>query len=148
MRAIIPALAGSKWFVLDALRVQEVMGMRAWIPLPQATPGTPGVLAWRGRAVSVLDVGRFLDGGTPLRSGSPCARTLVAEAGACTVAIPVDAVREVHEVGPLALRTSGSGADLETEEILVGDVTMPLLDLEKVIARLIAGDPAEPAEAK
>jgi chemotaxis signal transduction protein len=137
MRAIIPALAGSTWFVLDALQVQEVMGMRPWVALPHASPATPGVLAWRGRAVSVLDVGRFLEGGTPLRAGGSSTRTLVAEAATCTVAIPVDAVREVHEVSALAVRPSSATSGIATDEVLLGDVAMPLVDLEKLIARLL-----------
>jgi len=137
MRAVIPAMAGSTWFVLDALAVQEVMGARAWVPLPHASPETPGVLAWRGRAVAVLDVGKFLDGCSPLRASAPCPRTLVVEAGDCTMAIPVDAVREVHEVGPLAVRSVAVGTGRTTDEVVLGERTMPLLDLGAVIARLL-----------
>jgi chemotaxis signal transduction protein len=137
MRAIIPAMAGSKWFVLDALAVQEVLGIRPWVPLPHASPETPGVLSWRGRAVAVLDVRKFLAGSEPLASGVTCARTLVVEGEGCTLAIPVDAVREVHEVKPSDLRPSGSATAMIKDEVVVGGTTMPRIDLGAVLELLL-----------
>jgi chemotaxis signal transduction protein len=143
MRAIIPAMAGSTWFGLDALSVQEVMGARSWVPLPHAAPETPGVLAWRGRAVAVLDVGYFLAGSNPLDANSPSARILVVTAGACTVAIPVDAVREVHEVGDLGGDQAQDGS-LASDEVVLGDQKMPMLDLKAMIARVLHEPLASP----
>jgi chemotaxis signal transduction protein len=137
MRAIIPALAGSTWFVLDALVVQEVLGSRSWVPLPHAPPETPGVLSWRGRAVAVLDVRAYLAGCEPLGAGATSPRTLVVLGEGCTLALPVEAVREVHEVKPSDIRPAGTVSAMIKEEVVVGGTTMPRIDLEAVLERLL-----------
>jgi chemotaxis signal transduction protein len=142
MRAIIPAMAGSTWFVLDALAVQEVLGMRTWVPLAHASPETPGVLSWRGRAVAVLDVRPLLGAGELLAKGTTCARTLVVQGEGCTLAIPVDAVREVHEVNPSDVRPFEDAAEMIHDAVVVGEKTMPRIDLGAVLERLLR----EPAE--
>jgi len=103
------------------------------VVLPFAAPRTPGVLSWRGRAVAVLDLGELLPGGEPLRAGTTRARTLVVEAATCTLAIPVDVVREVHEVGPHQLRPAGDGARHCTEEVSLLEGVMPVLDLASIV---------------
>jgi chemotaxis signal transduction protein len=142
MRAILPALAKTSWFGLDALAVQEVLGARTWIALPHASLETPGVLAWRGRAVAVLDVGRLLDQGATL-SGSSCARALVIDAKECTLAIPVDGVREVHEVTTGAIRPSERAPRIAPFEVAIDSMFVPLLDLEQVIVRLLRDHPGD-----
>lgn len=137
MRAIIPAMTGSAWFALDALAVQEVIGERPWVVLPFAAHRTPGVLSWRGRAVAVLDLAELLPGGEPLRAGCTRPRTLVVEAATCTLAIPVDVVREVHEVGPHQIRPAGEGARHCTEEVSLLEGVMPVLDLASIVENVL-----------
>ena len=117
MRAIIPAMTGSAWFALDALAVQEASsGSARGSCCPSRRCERPACSPGGGRAVAVLDLARLLPGGEPLRAGFPRPRTLVVEAATCTLAIPVDVVREVHEVGPHQLRPAGEGARHCTEE--------------------------------
>jgi chemotaxis signal transduction protein len=143
MRAIIPAMAGSAWFGLDALAVQEVLGERSWVRLPHASPCAPGVLAWRGRAVAVLDVSEFLRECEPLRVNVPRPRTLVVLAEACTFAIPVDSVRVVHEIGapPPGPKEDGSGepANLSdgVDESAIDAAALPVLDLVAIVERVL-----------
>jgi|HubBroStandDraft_6_1064221.scaffolds.fasta_scaffold1149650_2 chemotaxis signal transduction protein len=137
MRAIIPAMTGSAWFALDALSVQEVIGERPWVLVPFAAHRTPGVLSWRGRAVAVLDVSELLEGGEPLRAGSTRARTLVVLAATCTLAIPVDLVREVHEVSPNQVRPAGEGARHCAEEVSLLEGVMPVLDLAAIVESVL-----------
>jgi chemotaxis signal transduction protein len=143
MRAIIPAMTGSAWFALDAVAVQEVIGERPWVLLPFAAHRTPGVLSWRGRAVTVLDVGDLLPGGEPLRAGSTRPRTLVAVAATCTLAIPVDAVREVHDVVPGDIRPAEGRTPHCTEEVSLLEGVMPVLDLASIIEDVLR-ETAEP----
>jgi chemotaxis signal transduction protein len=138
---MIPAMIGSAWFAVDALAVQEVIGGRSWVPLPFAAPRTPGVLSWRGRAVTVLDVGDLFPGAEPLRAGLTRARTLVAEAATCTLAIPVDVVREVHDIGPHQIAPAGHGAHHCTEEVSLLEGVMPVLDLRSIVEELLHEEP-------
>jgi chemotaxis signal transduction protein len=144
MRAIIPAMTGSAWFALDALAVQEVIGERPWVLVPFAASRTPGVLSWRGRAVAVLDVGDLLSGGAPLSVGGTRPRTLVVEAATCTVAIPVDLVREVHEVGPHQVRAASEGARHFTEEVSLLEGVMPVLDLASIVENVLREETVSP----
>jgi chemotaxis signal transduction protein len=98
MRGFIPAKIGTAWVVLEATYVREILGARSWVPIPHASPNVPGVLAWRGRAIAVLDLARLVESGEPLRPGVERPRNLVVEARGCTLAIPVDAVHEVREL--------------------------------------------------
>ncbi len=142
MRAIIPAMIGSAWFALDAMAVQEVIGERSWVLLPFAPPRTPGVLSWRGRAVAVLDLGDLLDGGESIRTRSVLPRTLVVEAATCTLAIPVDRVHEVHEVGPHQFRPAEGGARHATEEVSLLEGILPVLDLATIVENLLHDETA------
>jgi purine-binding chemotaxis protein CheW len=140
MLSAIPAKIGPVWVALDALRVQEILGPRAWVPIPHASPYVPGVLEWRGRAIAVFDLFRLAGVADPLRSGTQRARTLVIEARGCALAIPVDAVHEVQPVAASALRRTHatqlphSSAEVD---LLVG--TAPVLDLDAVVDSLLAG---------
>jgi chemotaxis signal transduction protein len=140
MRAFIPAKSGAAWFALDALAVQEITGGRAWVPIPNASPEVPGVIPWRGRAIAVLDISTVVGGGEPLRPDTPRSRIVVVEAARCTLAIPVDLVREVHELTPAQVRVPHATrvAHSSSEIDLLGS-TMPVLDLESLVARVVGG---------
>ena len=144
MKAVIPARAGSRWIAFEALAVQEILGQRPWTTIPYAAPETPGVLVWRGRAVAVLDIGRLLGGPAPPRSGDSASRTIVAQSRSCTLAIPVDLVREVHEVWPSQLRETGYAVPYSREEVVLPEMTLPLVDLDSVVDGVLAGEADKP----
>src|SRR5690242_15810107 len=64
--SIVPIQVDGLWLALPAHAVQEILGQRPWIPITGAPSELPGVLAWRGRAIAVFDVGRVIDGAAPL----------------------------------------------------------------------------------
>lgn len=98
-RSLLPLSVDGAWLLIEARDVIEILGACPLTRLPGTPTLMPGVTAFRGRAVAVLDVGALL-GADPLATRAPRARTVVVELGASTVAIPADAVREVVELQP------------------------------------------------
>jgi chemotaxis signal transduction protein len=137
-RKVIPVKIGHLWVILDADVVQEIVGARAWVPVPQSSPLVPGVLAWRGRAVAVFDLSVLAHAGAPLRPGVERPRTLIVQSKGCVLAMPVDIVREVQEVDASLLRaahvTSMQHSSLEAD---VFGAPAPVLDLGSVVSALL-----------
>ena len=81
------------WAALRAHDVREILGERVWVAIPGTQAVMPGVTAWRGRAIAVLDLAAVIDGLTPLGGVATQggegkrSRTLVAQVGDNTVAI-------------------------------------------------------------
>lgn len=100
MASLLPVQIKDHWFAIDASAVREILGPRPWAVIPGASSEIPGVLGWKGRAIVVVDLGAMAARPAPLVEGEVRARTLVVEAGACFVAIPVDAAREAKSVSP------------------------------------------------
>lgn len=101
-RALLPVRIEGRWLALDATAVIEVLGAKPVLPLPGAPAGLPGVFAWRGRAVAVLDLG-VAALGLPAPT-QPRSRTVLARLEGTSLALPVDEVREVRLVEPSELR--------------------------------------------
>jgi len=133
MRSIVPFVIGSAAFALDALAVLEVAGERPWVPLPFAPRGAPGVASWRGRAIALVDVGALLSGGHSLAPGQVRARTVVARAAGCTVALPVDQVREVHDVAETLVGPAPPGALYASALVEAPGGPVTLLDFEALV---------------
>src|SRR6185369_874769 len=95
MRALVPARVGQAWVLLDAEIIREILGAEVWLPIPGARAEMPGVIAWRGRAIPVVDLAAPF-GSERLSAGQARARTLIASVAESVVAVPVDAAREVH----------------------------------------------------
>jgi chemotaxis signal transduction protein len=139
MRSFIPAKLGSVWMAVDARQVQEIVGARPWVPLPHASPQVPGVLPWRGQAVAVYDLASLVAPERALRPGTQRPRTLVVQTDSCTLAMPVDAVREVQDIGDERIRpphvTHLSYCPAEAD--ILG-APVPVLDLQALVAALLA----------
>src|ERR1043165_3421601 len=103
MRALVPARIGQAWVLLEAEIIREILGAEVWLPIPGARAEMPGVIAWRGRAIPVVDLAAPF-GLTRLGNGEKRARTLIASVAENIVAVPVDAAREVHAFSPGELR--------------------------------------------
>src|SRR6478752_7597471 len=103
MRALVPAKIGQAWVLIDAEIIREILETQVWLPIPGARAEMPGVIAWRGRAIPVVDLAAPF-GSEAMTTGETRARTLIAAVAGSIVAVPVDAAREVHTVAEAALR--------------------------------------------
>ena len=143
MRALIPAKLETSWILLDAEMIREVLGAEAWLPIPGARAEMPGVIAWRGRALPVLDLAAPF-GLERLRPGQSRPRILIAEVADNVVALPVDAAREVHAFKPDQLGPPNITAFPYTlaEAELFGRV-LALVDLPKFVLEILGGSAPE-----
>lgn len=140
MKGILPLRVNGAWMAIDAAQVVEILGARPRAQLPDASPLAPAVVAFRGRAVAALDLGLLTGAAPALAGGEVRARTVIVRAGASTLALPVDAAREVLEledadVGPppAALGRSASHA------VTFAGASVPVLDLDHAAAELAEG---------
>jgi purine-binding chemotaxis protein CheW len=133
MTALLPLQHDDVWLALPASYVQEILGSRTWVPIPGAPRAMPGVMAWRGRAVALLDLGA-LSGGTPLAAGRERARTVVVTLGASTLAIPVDTVHEVQDIDEDRLRAPHATRQrFADREVDLRGLPVPVLDLPAIM---------------
>jgi len=134
--ALIPVRVGTEWLLLEAALVQEILGAQAWLSMPHARRELPGVVAWRGRAVPLIDLAAVLGVGS-LAAQESRARTLIAETERGFLALPVDEVREVQSLSSGQLREAHAVERpfAPTEADLQGTV-MPVLDLASLVATL------------
>ena len=131
--SVLPAKLHDVWFVVPASAVQEILGEQRWVPIVGAPAEMPGVIAWRGRAVAVLDLGP-LGGSAPLAVGESRRRTVIVHVEDTTLAVPVEGVREVQEVPDAAVRPAQlTRLRHATMEIDLDGVPMPLIDLADLL---------------
>jgi chemotaxis signal transduction protein len=137
---LLPVQINGRWLVLEALSIQEILGERPWVPIPGAPTHVPGVLAWRGRAIAVLDLGAITEVADPLKAGEPRPRAVVFQVGATTLAILVEAAREVREVASDRLRPPHATHQRYTlSEVEIDGVPMPIVDLGAVVEAVSGG---------
>jgi chemotaxis signal transduction protein len=140
--AIVPAKLHDAWFVVPATAVQEILGEQRWVPIVGAPPEMPGVIAWRGRAVAVVDFGP-LGVGAAMAAGESRRRTIVVSVDDTTLALPVEGVREVQEVPDDAVRPAQlTRLRHSTMEVELDGVPMPLIDLADLLRVLAPPDAA------
>jgi chemotaxis signal transduction protein len=135
MRGFVPLKLGGAWLAIPAEHVQEILGEKPWVPVPYSSARIPGVMGWRGRAIVVFDVASMIDPTSTLSRGSRRPRTIVLEAERCTLALPVDLVREVQEGDvkpPHATRMDHSLGEVE----VLGSVA-PILDVPALVRDLL-----------
>jgi chemotaxis signal transduction protein len=134
---IVPLSVSGVWLALPADALVEILGRRPWVPITGAPPELPGVLAWRGRAIALLDLGNLVKGGQPLQRGDSRRRVLVLTHEDCTLALPVDDVREVLELPADRIRPcSATRQRFAEREIELDGVPIPLLDPAALVASL------------
>lgn len=138
-QSLLPIKLETRWALIEARLAREILGALVWLPIPKARRELPGVVAWRGRAVPLVDLGAWF--GLPqLAPGEARARTVIVEHEGGLVALAVDAVREVRHVEAEALvpvqvsSTPYASAELDADETI-----MPLLNLRALLAELGAG---------
>lgn len=139
MRSLVPARIGPAWVLFDAEIVREILGEEAWLPIPGARAEMPGVIAWRGRAIPVVDFAAPF-GLERLGAGAGRARTLIASVAESIVAVPVDAAREVHAFSPSELKpVSISSLPYALAEAELFERVLPLVDLPRFVDEILGG---------
>jgi chemotaxis signal transduction protein len=137
-RALIPLKIQNVWLALEAADVREVLGERPWVRIPPVVPQVPGVIAWQGRAVGLLDLAALGEGVRPLQPGETRPRTLVAHVDDATVAIPVDAVMEVVDVEEATIRPCQlTQFGHCSREIELDGIPMPLFNLREALQAIL-----------
>ncbi len=140
--AVLPVQINDRWIALDAGPIQEVLGQRPWVRIPGAPANLPGVLAWRGRAIAVLDLGAVLGVADPAVPGTAKPRAVVIQVGGSTFAILVDAAREVYEIARELVRSPHATTHrFARGEIEVLGTPMPIVDLPALLASVGATAP-------
>jgi chemotaxis signal transduction protein len=123
-------------FLIDADLVHEVLGAEPWLPVPRARPELPGVVAWRGRAVPLVDLGRAL-GLVAAGPRTARARTLIVHHERGVLAIPVDSAREVRAIPDELLREAHVSAHpYAARELDEAGTVMAVIDLETLLVDL------------
>lgn len=139
MRALVPAKIGQAWVLLDAEIIREILGSQAWLPIPGARAEMPGVIAWRGRAIPVVDLAAPF-GGETLNGDQPRPRTLIAAAGDSIVAVPVDAAREVHTLADADLKPVNlTQLPYAAAEAELFERILAVIDLPRFVAEIAGG---------
>ncbi|HXK16545.1 MAG TPA: chemotaxis protein CheW [Polyangiaceae bacterium] len=139
MRALVPARIGQAWVLLDAEIIREILGVEAWLPIPGARAEMPGIIAWRGRAIPVVDLAAPF-GFERLSTGGTRARTLIAAVAESVVAVPVDMAREVHSFSPADLRpVAVTNLPYAVAEAELFERILAVIDLPRFVAEILGG---------
>lgn len=139
MRALVPAKIASAWVLLEAEIIVEILGAEAWLPIPGARAEMPGVIAWRGRAIPVVDLAAPF-GSERLNLGEPRARTLIATVAESIVAVPVDAAREVHGFSAAELKpVSVTTLPYALAEAALFERILAIIDLPRFVGEILGG---------
>lgn len=139
MRALVPARIGQAWMLLDAEIIREVLGAEVWLPIPGARAEMPGVIAWRGRAIPVVDLAAPF-GFPRLSMGETRPRTLIAAVAESIVAVPVDAAREVHAFTAEDLKpVTVTSLPYAISEAELFERILAVIDLPRFVAEILGG---------
>lgn len=134
---VLPIRIHDLWLALDTVQVEQILGERNWLKVPSAPPQWPGVLAWQGRAVAVLDLALLL-GMPPLQAGTVRRRTLIVKASDCLFALPVDEVHEAQFVSESLIQPlHATRQPHATSEVVIRETVMPLLDPGQLVGAVL-----------
>jgi len=143
MRALVPAKIGQAWILLDAEIIREILGAEVWLPIPGARAEMPGVIAWRGRAIPVVDLAAPF-GFERLGTMESRPRTLIATVAESIVAVPVDAAREVHAFSTSDLRPcSITNLPYTVAEAELFQRVLAVVDLPQFVGEILGGTTRE-----
>lgn len=134
-RPFMPVRLEDQWLLVDASSILEVLGAEPWLAVPQANAFLPGVCAWRGRALAVLDLARLL--GLSGSRAEARARTLILETPSGKLAVPVNEARAVFMLDDDRLRpVEATPLPYMSAELDDGDGLTPVLDLRAMVGAL------------
>lgn len=135
--SVVPVRIAGEDCALPALAVEEVLGARRVVPIPGAPPHLPGVVAWRGRAVALLDLGVLL-GKPRLAPDAPLERIVIVAVADGALALPAEWVEAVHDAAPEAVRPAHvTQHRFASSEVEVWRRVLPLVDLGLLAAALL-----------
>lgn len=138
-RALVPAKVGQAWVLLDAEIIREILGAEPWLPIPGARSEMPGVIAWRGRAIPVVDLAAPF-GCERLSPGETRSRTLIAVVADSIVAVPVDAAREVHAFADNELKPCNvTQLPYASAEAELAERVLAVIDLPRFVHEILGG---------
>lgn len=139
MRALVPAKVGQTWVLLDAEIIREILGAQPWLPIPGARAEMPGVIAWRGRAIPVVDLAAPF-GLERLGAGEARPRTLIADVADSIVAVPMNAAREVHAFAASELKPcSVTHLPYAIAEAELAERVLAVIDLPRFVHEILGG---------
>ena len=67
---LLPIRIESEWLLIHANLIQEILGAQPWLSIPHTRRELPGVVAWRGRAIPLVDLGALNYRGDDLTIGA------------------------------------------------------------------------------
>lgn len=133
--AYVPVEAGGALLLLEARSVREVLGSCSVVRVPHATVRLPGVFAWRGLAIPLIDIAATMGFPRDAKDEEPRRRTVIADAGAETVGLAVDEVREVLQLADDELRPVHTlNHPFAVAEVEWSGRVASVLDLEALLA--------------
>ena len=135
--------AGGRVFAVEVTQAREVRAFEHYTVVPLGPPHLVGMTSLRGAIIPIVDLLFLL--GLPTRGDT--GQSLVLDAGGVRVAVAVDRVLGVEalEEGAEAVLT-GEALDFERGQLRRGDVTIPILDVGKIVESLSRRDASAPAE--
>jgi chemotaxis signal transduction protein len=133
---LLPVRIESEWLLIHANLIQEILGAQPWLSIPHTRRELPGVIAWRGRAIPLVDLGAVL--GLPeLASKLARPRTLIGQVESGLLAVPVDEAREVQIFAADQIRVAHAvPRPHSVSEAEIQGVVMPILELPSLLASL------------
>jgi chemotaxis signal transduction protein len=141
---IMPVRISGVWLAIPAGVVQEVVGQQRFIAVPNALAAIPGVLPWRGRAIALVDIVLVTGLGPGLGASltnEPAPRHVVLQTDDCTLALPVEAVREVQTIADAEVRPQdATHMRFSSREVQLEGALMPLLDVDELMQSLARTD--------
>jgi chemotaxis signal transduction protein len=127
---------GGRVFAVDIKQAREVRAFDHYTVVPLGSPHLMGMTSLRGAIIPIIDLLVLLG----LPTGADTGQSLVVEAQGVRVAIAVDrvlgveALEEITEPGLV-----GEAEEFERGRVRRGDVTIPILDVGKIVASLSRG---------
>jgi chemotaxis signal transduction protein len=119
------------WLMVEAPKVREVLGRQRWLTVPGTAAHLPGVCAWRGRAIPVLNLAPLL--GLTQDGTDAWERTLIVDCNNNVAAIPVSEAQAVvfvkreHQRAPEVNAHRYCRAEVDSGEALASIVDLDAL---------------------
>ncbi len=113
-------------YALPVAVIREIVRTAHITPVPRAPPSVLGIMSFRGRVVTVVDVARQLDLAcsviptAPTRLGGARVRVLMAEIQAETLGLVVDEVLTVHRLANRDIERASTTVGTDVGAQIVG----------------------------
>lgn len=132
---MLPFVVEQRVLALEALRVLEIVGRSEVVALPQGPACVPGAIAWRGRALALLELGPALGLAAPAHRSR--ARNLVIQLRDEVVALAADRVLETLHLAQPAQPSDALELALPCRgAIELGEQRVGVLDVERWVEQL------------